>query len=118
MKWHHAGIHVQKLDEAISFYKRVFQFKIEQCLILPGEKIVFLEKGDIKIELIESEEGFRSFGSIHLSWQVEDVWDWIEKLRRYGCLPLEGPLDLGNGWTAVFFEGPNHEIIELIEVSG
>ncbi|MBY0123746.1 VOC family protein [Bacillus sp. S/N-304-OC-R1] len=117
MKWHHAGILVQNIDEAISFYEDIFEFKAEQCLTLPGEKIMFLKKGDVRIELIEPEEEFQRFSSIHLSWQVKGVGDWIEKLEKYGYLPSEGPLELDNGWTTVFFEGPNQEVIELIEIS-
>ncbi|MEH7342301.1 VOC family protein [Bacillus sp. JJ1532] len=116
MKWHHAGIQVRNLEEAIEFYESVFEFKIEQYLTLLGEKIAFLKREEIRIELIESEEKPSSLSSIHLSWQVEDVEEWIWKLSVKGLKLAEGPYKLKNGWDIVFYEGLNDEVIELIQV--
>jgi lactoylglutathione lyase len=117
MKWHHAGIQVQNLDESIQFYETVFGFQVEQYLMLPGEKIVFLKKGDIRIELIESEEFLVSFSSIHISWQVEDIEYWMGTLRDKGLHPAEGPYKLKNGWVTIFYKGLNNEVIELLQVN-
>ncbi|MBP2242747.1 lactoylglutathione lyase [Cytobacillus eiseniae] len=115
MKWHHAGIQVQNLLDSIAFYENVFDFSIEQFLSLPGEKIVFLKKGEIRIELIESGEA--PVATNHIAWQVTDVGKWQEELGRKDIFPTEGPLKMSNGWEAVFYTGPNQEIIELIQVS-
>ncbi|QED49405.1 VOC family protein [Cytobacillus dafuensis] len=118
MKWHHAGIQVRNLEDSIQFYKRMFDFTIEQYLTLPGEKIAFLKKEDIRIELIEAEESLVPFSSIHISWQVEGLEIWMNKLRSKGLYPLEGPIKLENGWVTVFYEGLDHEVIELIQEEG
>jgi lactoylglutathione lyase len=114
MKWHHAGIQVKNLDVSILFYERVFDFKIEQFLTLPGEKIAFLKKGNVRIELIELDDNPATFSPIHLSWQVEEIEEWLKRLGGQGLYPLEGPYKLENGWVTVFYEGPDHEVIELI----
>ncbi|WNS74973.1 VOC family protein [Bacillus sp. DTU_2020_1000418_1_SI_GHA_SEK_038] len=116
MKWHHGGIQVRNLEEAIEFYETVFDFKIEQYLTLLGEKIAFLIKGEVRIELIESEEAPVPISTIHLSWQVEDVEEWVKKLSVNGLELSEGPYKLKNGWDVVFYEGLNNEVIELIQV--
>ncbi|MBS4190470.1 VOC family protein [Bacillus sp. FJAT-49705] len=118
MKWHHAGIQVRNLEDSIQFYKRMFDFTIEQYLTLPGEKIAFLKKEDIRIELIESEESLVAFSSIHISWQVEELEIWMKKLKSKGLYPSEGPIKLENGWVAVFYDGLDNEIIELIQEEG
>ncbi|WP_066290901.1 VOC family protein [Bacillus sp. FJAT-29937] len=117
MKWHHGGIQVRNIEEAIEFYERVFEFKLEQYLSLPGEKIAFLIKEEVRIELIESEEAPVPFSTIHLSWQVEDLAEWIRNLSVKGFNISEGPYKLKNGWDIVFYEGLNDEVIELVQVS-
>ncbi|NRG44867.1 VOC family protein [Bacillus sp. CRN 9] len=114
MKWHHAGIQVRNLEDSIQFYVSVFDFKIEQYLSLPGEKIAFLKKEDVRIELIELEGFPAPFSSIHLSWKVDDIEEWNNKLRDNGHDPTEGPYKLENGWVAVFYRGIDNEVIELI----
>lgn len=115
MKWHHAGVQVKSLTESIEFYKELFGYRLEHYLHLPGERIAFLKIKEVKIELIESEEQPNP-GSIHLAWQVESIEEWMRKLEVNGLHPLEGPFNLKNGWITVFYEGPNHEVIELIQV--
>ncbi|WP_102272608.1 VOC family protein [Cytobacillus massiliigabonensis] len=117
MKWHHAGIQVSNLNDSIQFYKRMFGFSFEKYLMFQDEKIVFLRNENVQIELIESEENKAPLHSIHIAWQLEDIEDWIRKLKKEGLYPLEGPYSLKNGWITVFYEGPDREIIELIQVN-
>lgn len=118
MKWHHVGIQVQDLEKSEKFYEEVFGFSIEQRFELVGEKITFLKRDSIRIELIQSEEKEEFYtDNIHISWEVNDLSDWIIQLQRNGIILAEGPIKLKNGWQAVFFEGPNQELIELIELA-
>jgi lactoylglutathione lyase len=117
MKWHHAGISVSNLNESIQFYKRMFGFSFEKYLTFQEEKIAFLRNEDVQIELIESEESPVPLHSIHTAWQVEDIEDWVRKLKRKGLYPSEGPYTLRSGWVTVFYKGPDHETIELIQVN-
>ncbi|KAB2334874.1 glyoxalase/bleomycin resistance/dioxygenase family protein [Cytobacillus depressus] len=115
MKWHHAGIQVRHLADAIQFYESMFDFKVEKYLTLPGEKIAFLKKEEVRIELIESGEILVPSSSIHLSWGVEDLEVLKESLIEKGLNPSEGPYKLENGWITVFYEGLNNEVIEIIQ---
>jgi lactoylglutathione lyase len=115
MKWHHAGIPVSNLNDSIQFYKRMFGFNFKQYVTFQEEKIVFLRNESVQIELIESEENLVPFNSTHFAWQVEDAEEWIKKLKEKGLYPSEGPYNLRNGWVTVFYKGPDHEIIELIQ---
>ncbi|MBO0994439.1 VOC family protein [Bacillus sp. SD088] len=116
MRWHHAGIDVRNLDDSISFYERMFNFKIEQYLTLSGEKIAFLQNEDVRIELIKSADSPLPCHSIHIAWRVEDIESWVKKLKGKGLSSSDGPYKLKNGWVTVFYEGPDGEIIELIQV--
>lgn len=116
MRWHHGGIEVGSLEKSIQFYESMFDLKIEQRLMLNGEKIAFLKNEDVRIELIESEDFSSLSNSVHLAWQVDDVEDWIKRLNGRGLLPSEGPYKLKNGWTAVFYEGLDGEVIELVQM--
>ncbi|MFS0862685.1 VOC family protein [Fredinandcohnia sp. 179-A 10B2 NHS] len=117
MKWHHVGIQVQNMEESIRFYKNCFDFSVEQLLELEGERVVFLKSEEIIVELVEPEEKEPTLDTktIHFSWQVSDLSNWMEQLAISNLLPIEGPLVLNNGWSIVFYQGPNQEIIELIE---
>lgn len=117
MKWHHVGIQVWKLEESVHFYKNKFGFEIEHTLLLPGEKIAFLIKDKIRIELVESKDSPATKSSVHLSWQVEDIEDLMKKLGEKELNPIEGPYSLDNGWTVVFYNGPNNEMIEFIQIN-
>ncbi|MBS4200808.1 VOC family protein [Bacillus sp. FJAT-49732] len=118
MKWHHVGIQVQDLKKSEKFYREVFGFLIEQRLELVGEKITFLIRDSIRIELILSEETEEYHkDNIHMSWEINDLNDWIIHTQGYGIIPTEGPIKLQNGWSTVFYEGPDQELIELIEIA-
>ncbi|MFC5605155.1 VOC family protein [Sporosarcina koreensis] len=115
MRWHHGGIEVGNLDESIRFYESMFEFAIEQFLTLNGEKIAFLKNEDVRIELIESKDIAAPSNSVHLAWQVDDIEGWMKRLREKGLLPSEGPYNLKNGLVAVFYEGLDGEVIELVQ---
>jgi predicted enzyme related to lactoylglutathione lyase len=115
MKWHHGGIEVGSLQDSIQFYERMFDLKIEQRFTLNGEKIVFLKNEDVKIELIESKDMSTLSNSVHIAWQVDDIEGWMKGLSNKGLFPSEGPYKLKNGWIAVFYEGLDGEMIELVQ---
>jgi len=115
MRWHHGGIEVGDLDNSIQFYESMFDFTIEQFLTLNGETIAFLKNEEVRIELIESEDISTLADSVHIAWQVDDIETWMKRLRGKGLSPSDGPYKLKNGWIAVFYEGLNGEVIELVQ---
>ncbi len=115
MRLHHIGIEVHNLESIVSYYESL-HFQVETCLRLPEEKIVFMTRGQTRIELIQTIPASQS-GEIHLAWQVECLGDWIGKNQNNNDYHLlEGPIVLDNGWKTAFFQKIEHsEIIELVQ---
>lgn len=115
MKFHHVGIQVSDLKRSYLFYNEYFGFQAGERFTLADESILFLEKGEMKLELFTSE--LRPVQTEnHLCWQVESLDEVMFELKQKGLLPREDPIVVGNGWRIVFYEGPDHEVIELLEV--
>jgi len=115
MKFHHVGIHVCDLERSSLFYKKYFDFQASKRFTLGDESILFLEKGEASLELFANESQPLQTKN-HLCWQVDHLDDVMIDLKKKGLLPREGPIEVGNGWKTVFYEGPDHEVIELLEV--
>ncbi|RIW29089.1 VOC family protein [Bacillus salacetis] len=114
MKWHHGGIEVSSLKKSCGFYEEIFQFTVKECLILEDEKIIFMKRGSIILELVETGEESTGSSNMHFAWEVEDLPLWREHLGKFGLHPSEGPYHLDSGATVIFYEGPDGEMIELL----
>jgi lactoylglutathione lyase len=117
MKWHHAGVEVSSLSGSAAFYEEVLQFEVRQLLTLGEERIVFMSRGPVTIELIESPEDYAGPSSLHFAWEVEDLSWWMDRFEKYGVSPFEGPYRLDSGMTVIFYKGPDGEVIELVSQS-
>lgn len=116
MRWHHVGIYVNDLDAAEKFYQAMFHFQVEKRITMDNEVITFLIQKDVRIELIHANGKMHVSKGTHMTWEIENLAEWLKKLKRKGLSPCEGPIRLKNGWKTVFYEGVNGEIIELIEL--
>ncbi|MGG3625690.1 VOC family protein [Bacillus gobiensis] len=116
MKWHHVGIYVADMYAAEKFYQSMFHFQVEKRLTLDNEDITFLIHGNVRVELIRANDNVLVTNGSHMTWEIENMAEWMRKLRCKGLAPCEGPIRLKNGWKTVFYEGLNGEIIELIEL--
>jgi lactoylglutathione lyase len=117
MKLHHVGIYVNDLPESETFYKKL-GYKVETKLTILNEKITFMSNktdGSL-IELIYTENVKAVEGTIHLAWNIVRLEEKVEWLAANGYQPTWGPQRLENGWKTVFFQGPNLETIELLEI--
>ncbi|MEH7307014.1 VOC family protein [Neobacillus drentensis] len=109
MWFHHYGIEVTNLEESVAFYKKHLGLEEERRIFFMGEEIVFLAAGDFRLELISSPcEG------THLCFEVNDLNVAINQFDANR--KIEGPYKLDNGWKTIFFEGPNNEVIEFLQV--
>ncbi|WP_066173966.1 VOC family protein [Bacillus marinisedimentorum] len=118
MKWHHAGIETECLDESAAFYSAMFGFHSVKRLQLLGESLIFMRIHDITIELVERTASHAGGGSpVHLAWEVDDLDREMEALEKKGLIPSEGPFAAENGWKVAFYEGPGAEVIELVETN-
>jgi len=116
MRLHHIGISVKELEKSIGFYEKMFGFQVEQSFEIDGESMVFLVKGDLRLELIEDiGQEKRVDSTVHMAWTVEHLEKMIHSLAINQLHPFEGPLLLKNGWKVAYFRGPDLEMIELVE---
>jgi lactoylglutathione lyase len=113
MKLHHIGVNVSHLKNSIEFFKRQFGFEKESHFIFMEEEIVFLTLGDFRLELVSSNE--ENQVNTHICFEVNNLTDVMAQCKA--LWKMEGPYELDNGWQTVFYEGPNQEIVELLQVS-
>ncbi|WP_312473768.1 VOC family protein [Neobacillus sp.] len=112
MRFHHYAIEVNNLEESIAFYKKYLGFQTESRFFFMGEEIVFLASNDFRLELISGQG--ENDKTTHLCFEVSDLH---EVMNRFDDIrKIEGPYKLQNGWETVFFEGPDQEIIEFLQV--
>mgnify|MGYP001951454819 CR=1 FL=1 len=116
MKFHHFSITVPHLPSAIQFYQNVFQAKILLYLEEWEEKIAFIQIDTLTIELIEDASAEEKVNDRHLCFQVDDIHSIASKLEKFEMFLLEGPYELKNGWTTVFYQGKHGEIIEFFQI--
>lgn len=112
MKLHHVGVHVSHLKNSIEFFKSVFGFEKESHFIFMEEEIVFLTLGDFRLELVSSNE--ENQVNTHICFEVNNLTDIMAQCKA--LRKMEGPYELDNGWQTVFYEGPNQEIVEFMQV--
>jgi lactoylglutathione lyase len=117
MGMHHIGINVSSLEDSKEFYQNHFGFEEEFSTAMGSEHILFLTQGENRLELIH-ETGTEPSPSphVHFAWEVRDIEAEIKRLSHQGLKPTEGPIQLPNGWKAVFYRGPDGELIELIAI--
>ncbi len=116
LRWHHFGIEVSSLPRSKYFYKHFFNCEIETEFHDRGEVAFFLKNGDFRIELVSPEGRSAGNTGVHLAIEVTALSAWVKYLKGKGLAPVEGPLRIKNYFT-VFYQGPDGELIELIEVS-
>ncbi|GIN87039.1 hypothetical protein J6TS2_34250 [Heyndrickxia sporothermodurans] len=81
-----------------------------------NEEIVFLEGNGITIELIKANPENNVYAA-HFAFKVNDLKKTIDDLKNKGFYPSEGPFIVENKWKTVFYEGPDGEEFELIQVN-
>jgi lactoylglutathione lyase len=116
MKLHHIGINVKNLEESKRFYQTHFGFSEEFTTVVGNEHILFLLRNEEWLELICDSDAAPSHSHVHFAWEVDDLIEEIDRLSHHGLEPEEGPIKLDNGWKAVFYTGPDGELIELISI--
>ncbi|QDP41838.1 VOC family protein [Radiobacillus deserti] len=118
MKIHHIGIEVLDLAKSIDFYEHFFHFKKEQIMDVEGETLAFLSNGSVRLELVWSPfHKQNTYGSLHFALEVDDINQWVSRLKEKMLFPIEGPSQQKNGWYTVFYKGMNGEVIEFISTS-
>jgi len=102
--FHHIGVAVQTLAEAIPSYRDLFGYELKsKCFDDPIQKVsvCFLSRGDGDpvIELVAPLGPTspvigtlkKGAGVYHVCYEVKDIAGSVEQLRRKGCYLISGP---------------------------
>lgn len=111
MRFHHYGLEVPNLEEAVVFYKKHLGLQEQQRISFMGEEIVFLAADNFWLELIFNPYEEKN---AHICFEVKDLNEVINQFDANQ--KIEGPYELENGWKTIFYEGPNREVIEFLQV--
>ncbi|MCM3664992.1 VOC family protein [Mesobacillus subterraneus] len=121
MRIHHFAMEVKDLALSKTFYENVLGFKEHSKPTFLGEKIVFLELAGFKLELTElignNKQTIIDREHVHLCFEVDDLREKIRRFEEMHIAPEEGPYQLNNGWETVFYQGPDNEILEFLEIN-
>ncbi len=115
MRFHHFAIEVKDLNKSQLFYETMLGFNVNDSMVLGGEEIVFLVLDGFNLELLTKKSDASIDESVHLCFEVESLNDIIQKMSKIQLEPIEGPEIFENGWSNVFYKGPDNEILEFLQ---
>ena len=120
MKYLHTMIRVQNLEKALHFFVDVLGLQVSRKKDYPEGKftLVFLSTGEENASEIEltynwdQAEAYtvgRNFG--HLAYEVDDIYDFCEKIQSMGVVISRPPRD----GRMAFVRSPDSISIELLQ---
>jgi lactoylglutathione lyase len=122
-KMEHVAIMVQDINKSITFYSEIFGFKVRLRGSRPGQEIAFLyleSQQDMEIELIQELTAnieYSQTGIVnHLAFTVENIAETIEYLKEKDIVfTSEEVKPTLEGGRMILFQGPNQELLQLVE---
>lgn len=118
MKLAHVTIKVKDMEESLKFYKDIVGLPIIMELdSIPGKKIVFLGKGESKIELIQDDsiKEINIGKEIAIGFGVEDLdqaWDFV---ISQGLEIFSGPFQPDPNTRFFYILDPSGLKVQLVE---
>ena len=120
-KYLHTRFRVHDMDRSINFYNGILGMEIIERKISPrGSQLVFLKFPGTKCDLELC--SFRDSGNVkvpedlvHLAFQVENLEQCIDKLKKAKISITEGPIETERGTRFIFTEDPDKYEIELMQ---
>jgi lactoylglutathione lyase len=116
----HLALKVDDLDKTTEFYEQVFGFWEAETRKTRDHLSRHLTDGDIDFTLIRYDEGTQSAESRasgegpcihHFAIEVDDLAEYTEKIKRYGCEIISDP-----GVIPVKFRAPGGTTAELVPI--
>jgi len=116
----HLALKVENLDETAAFYKEVFGFSETSTKKVRDHTSRHLTDGEIDFTLIRYDDDAQSRESKasgdkpcihHFAIEVDDIANYTEKLRGFGCEIVSDP-----GVIPVKFRAPGGTVAELVPV--
>ncbi len=121
-KMDHVGVRIKDMQVSTEFYCNVLGCEIIGSLENEIRKIIYLKAGDGVIELIHKFDDHeeRSAGQVdHIAFTVDHLEDAMKRLRQFNVKILsEEPIQVTDNMRVMFFEGPDGERLEFVEIRG
>lgn len=122
-KVEHVAIVVKDMDKAIDFYSSLFDFDLRVRGTNEKREMAFLshkDQPDFEIELIRdlvSEISYSEIGIVnHLAFTVENIEVAMKHYQSKGIeFNSDVPVIAIDGAKVVFFNGPNQELLQLVQ---
>ena len=126
----HVGIAVKNLDEAVTYYEKVFGLRCSEPEAFGELRFSFVPLGETRVELLESttaEGVIRKFidkkgeGVHHLSYEVDDIEGEVAAMKARGMEFVTEKPYLNAHQDLVIFLHPRSTkgvLTELIQVTG
>jgi methylmalonyl-CoA/ethylmalonyl-CoA epimerase len=129
MKFHHVGVAVKSIDDALAYYRDIFGFEqISDSIDVEPEdvRVCFIRaEPGVLIELVEGigesspvREILDRFtaGAYHICYQVDDLDHAIGELRAHRCRPFRRfEVDTPGPSRFAFLLTPDRQLFELCE---
>ena len=126
MRWSHVGLNCRDPQLTRDFYVRWFGFAPARAVPAGGEKILFIRKDNVYLELFPSSsyaagapaggDGTEIPGVIrHIAFQTDDVDAFLKEMGEAADVSL-GPLDFSEfiaGWKTVWLRDPDGVVVEV-----
>ena len=95
--FHHGGVSVPSLDEAIEWYSRVLGFELENRFYIQGvpARVAMIRKGALRFELFEVEgaaplpgerrepnSDLRTHGNKHIAFRIADLDEFLRAMEK------------------------------------
>lgn len=126
--FHHGGVSVPSLDDAVDWYARVLGFEEERRFTIPQARarVAMIRKGPLRFELFEVEGAaplpvgrrmpdadLRTHGTKHLAFRVADLDAFLAEMMDKGAdIALVVRADFGKG---CFLRDQAGNLIEFVE---
>lgn len=117
----HTRMRVSDMQQTLAFYREVLGLEVVEQKVSPrGSHLAFLAVPNSE-ELIEL-CSFPASGAVsvqedlvHLAFEVEDIQQTINELKKKGIPITDGPTQTSSGSTFIFIDAPDGYEIELIQ---
>jgi catechol 2,3-dioxygenase-like lactoylglutathione lyase family enzyme len=130
---HHVGVVVQDLAASIAWYERHLGFVQASSYDFPGATVAFIERGELRIELFQTEgakpmagdreqpaTNLKMGGINHFAIMVDGLDQTVADLAALGVEIVSAPrlVPDGSGDRFVFIRDNERMLIELFEPAG
>ena len=100
LNFHHGGVSVPDLEQAIDWYRETLGFELEKQFSIPAAnaRVAMVRRGDLRFELFEVEDAaplpedrrhpdrdLKTHGTKHVAFKVNDVEAFLQEMTDKGA---------------------------------